>query len=70
MSKNIPDNVRDALLTIGRYCRSRDCVDCAFAQKAGSKCVFEQEHNPCWLIEDTLGYSGVEELYSRTKEDQ
>jgi len=69
--ENVPEYIRDAILTLGVYCRERDCADCVFVKNTEpypNGCLFEQEHNPCWMVEDTLGDPGLEELYIRTKE--
>jgi len=68
VDKKIPKNVRTAILTLGKYCRERACVDCAFSKNPHG-CVFEQEHNPCWMVEDTLGEEGLTELYPNLREN-
>lgn len=72
IDKKIPKKLKNAILTLGKYCQERDCADCVFAEHPESYprgCIFEQEHNPCWLVEDALGEEGLSELHSDVEED-
>ena len=71
-NSQIPEEVKDAILTLGKYCHERDCKDCVFAKNPEDyphRCIFEQEHNPLWLVEDTLGEEGVKVLYGTSEGD-
>lgn len=66
-AEELPEEVRKAILTLGKYCAERDCLVCAFAKESKDPdyrvyCPFDHKLNPVGLVEVILD-KHITEMY-------